>query len=160
MSRIALDCSAALALFLDDEQPPLALTLLDALPDSELWIPALWRYEFTNALLMAQRRRRLTPARAEQILQQAARLPLHLDAETPEPVALFVFAARHGLTAYDAAYLELARRRQLALATLDTQLIKAARDAGIAIFGSPPVRRGVREPKAPYRRQARARARS
>ena len=155
MNRIALDCSAALALFLDDEQPPLAVALLEALPDAEVWIPALWRYEFVNALLTAQRRRRLTPARAGQILDQAARLPLHLDTELPALASLFALADVHGLTAYDAGYLELAQRRQLALATLDMQLLKAARDADVPVFGSLPQRRAAREPKPAYRRKER-----
>lgn len=56
--RIVLDCSLALALFLDDEQPPLANALLDLLPDLEIHVPAIWPSEFANALVMAGRRRR------------------------------------------------------------------------------------------------------
>jgi predicted nucleic acid-binding protein len=149
---IALDCSAALALFLDDEQPPLAVALLDALPGTDVWIPILWRYEFANVLLTAQRRRRLTPARSVQILGQAARLPLHVDTEAPSTASLFELAATHGLTAYDAAYLELSQRRQLHLATLDTQLAKAAAAAGVELFDGKPAN-CAHEPATRYRKR-------
>ena len=153
MNGIVLDCSAALALFLDDEQPPLAIALLDVLADVEIWIPSLWHCELANALLVAQRRRRLVPARARQILAQAARLPLKIEGTAADtPARLFELAAAHGLTAYDAAYLDLAQRRALALATLDARLAKAARDTTTEVFGDKSKNAGVREPKRRYTR--------
>lgn len=152
---IVLDCSAALALFLDDEQPALALAVLDALPDRDFWIPILWHSEFANALLMAQRRRRLTPARAQQILAQSARLPLQLDMDTPAPARLFELASMHELTAYDATYFELAQRRGLALATLDKALAASAGGAGIALFDGRTRARSVNEGRPPYRKRQR-----
>ncbi|HEY0230375.1 MAG TPA: type II toxin-antitoxin system VapC family toxin [Dokdonella sp.] len=151
---IALDCSAALALFLDDEQAPLSSALLDALPECEFWVPQLWQCEFSNALLMAQRKRRLTPARAQQILAQAARLPLRFDTATPSPTLLFELASTWELTTYDAMYLELARRRDLVLATLDKQLVKAAAQAGVVVFGDASPTRRVREPRARHGKPA------
>jgi predicted nucleic acid-binding protein len=134
---VVLDCSAALAMFLDDEQPPLANALLDALPDIEFHVPTIWPSEFANALVMARRRRRLTPARAKQILSQAARLPLRIDAETATSERLFALASEYELTAYDAAYLDIAQRRRIALATFDKDLLRAAARAGIAVFAGP-----------------------
>lgn len=146
---VALDCSAALALFLDDETPDLAGALLDALPEHEFWIPALWRSEFANALLVAQRKRRLVPAAARRILAQAERLPLRIDGEPPSLTRLFEIASMNELTAYDASYLELAQRRSLQLATLDKALARAAQRAGIGLFAARPS--DVHEPKAQYR---------
>jgi len=147
---IALDCSAALALFLDDETPALAAALLDALPHREFRAPMLWRCEFANALLVAQRKRRLTPTAAQRILAQAARLPLQFDDDPPSAARLFEIAAANGLTAYDAAYFELAQRHGLELATLDQALARAAQRTGIALFRASPVQ-GVHEPRAAYR---------
>lgn len=146
---VALDCSAALALFLDDEPMALAAALLDALPDREFWVPALWRCEFANALLMAQRRRRLTRIRAQQILSLVERLPLQFDDSPLSVTRLFELASSHGLTAYDAAYLELAQRRALELATLDRELARAAERAQIPLFTARPPH-GVHEPKRRY----------
>lgn len=150
--RVVLDCSIVLALFLDDEQPPLAIALLDYLPDLELHVPAIWPSEFANALVSAGRRRRLTPARAREILSQVARLSLRIDVETATAERLFAVASEHGLTAYDAAYLELAQRCDAALATLDKALARAAGKAGIGVFTEPPANL-VGEPRARYRRR-------
>ena len=150
--RIVLDCSLALALFLDDEQPPLANALLDLLPDLEIHVPAIWPSEFANALVMAGRRRRLTPPRAKQILSQVMRLPLRIDAETATAEQLFALASEHELTAYDATYLELAQRRGAALATLDKALLRAAGSAGVGVFTERPAGK-VGEQRARYRRR-------
>lgn len=152
---VALDCSASLALFLDDETPDIVDALFEALTKREFWVPVLWRCEFANALLTAQRRRRVTPAVAQRILAQAERLPLNLDDKPPSTTRLFEIAATHDLTAYDAAYLELAQRRSLELATLDRALAGAAQRAGIGLFPAPA--RDVHEPKAPYQTSRRRR---
>lgn len=102
-------------------------------PAVELWVPSLWWHETANALLIAERRGRTTEADAVRALELFRALSPETDfAAGPEPLWRWRSLGReHGLSAYDAAYLELAARRQLGLATLDKELAKAARAAGV-----------------------------
>lgn len=83
---------------------------------------------------MAERRKRISPDQTAQALSLISALPLEEDEDTAEqiPVRTIALARRHGLTIYDAAYLELAQRRGATLATFDTQLLKAAQEEGVA----------------------------
>jgi predicted nucleic acid-binding protein len=89
-----------------------------------------------NALLVGERRRRSTPADTVQWMVFLRSLPVMIDEEgtTRAWTETLTLARTHGLSAYDAAYVELAVRRGLALATLDRSLAKAARQAGVARF--------------------------
>jgi predicted nucleic acid-binding protein len=131
-----IDSSLALAWGLPDETSMRADRFLRHVSaDDALWVPALWWYEISNALVMAQRRRRLTEADRLGLVTLYGRLPLHTDTHlNPETVGrLQVLAQEHSLSAYDAAYLELATRKGLGLVTLDQRLMAAARNAGIRI---------------------------
>jgi predicted nucleic acid-binding protein len=131
-----LDCSLALAWALPDESSPKAAGFLESLnPDDRFWVPALWWYELSNGLIVAQRRRRLTEAERMQLTQLYDALPIQTDVNlNPDTAWRFqTIAKEEGLSAYDAAYLELAQRRGLGLATLDRALILAARKAGVAL---------------------------
>lgn len=134
-----LDSSLALAWGLPDETSPQADRFLGRLAaDDTLWVPALWWYEISNALVMAERRRRLREAERLNMLELYANLPLKTDAHlTTETMwRVQALAQEHTLSAYDAAYLELALRKGLELATLDRRLITAAKAAGVrCIFG-------------------------
>jgi predicted nucleic acid-binding protein len=99
----------------------------------ECWVPAVWRLEFPNALLVAERRKRLTREERRQILDEAARLRLRVDATVPELRAISELAERHDLSTYDAAYLELASRQGATLLTLDKALATAAAAASVAV---------------------------
>jgi predicted nucleic acid-binding protein len=87
-----------------------------------------------NALLMNERRGRLEPSQTAEILARLARLPIVLDHE-PVSDAVLALARAHRLTVYDAAYLELAYRLDLTLATLDRQLAAAARATAVRLLG-------------------------
>jgi predicted nucleic acid-binding protein len=104
--------------------------LLDRLSEQPVWAPALWFLECTNVLQSAQRRRRIDTNRRAEIAGELRDLPVSLDLQTPDFVQLDRLAAAHGLSAYDAAYLELAQRRSLVLVSLDVRLIAAAKAAG------------------------------
>lgn len=105
--------------------------MLHATATHEVWVPALWLLEVGNLLLSAQRRQRITADKRRELAAAAAALRIKVDREPVASSALDDIAASHGLTAYDAAYLELALRRGLPLATLDDALIAAMRKAGI-----------------------------
>jgi len=131
-----LDCSVALAWALPDESSSKASSFLESLdPDDQLWVPALWWYELSNGLIVAQRRHRLTEADRLRLTQLYATLPIQTDAHLNPDTAWRVqtIAKEEGLSAYDAAYLELAQRRGVGLATLDRALILAARKAGVEV---------------------------
>lgn len=133
---LVLDSSAVLAWALDDEQgfgPELLARLITT---ETAVVPVHWVLEVANGLRMAVRRRRLEPGAPAQIMARIRDQPIQVDPETvlrgwreiPE------MAESHGLTVYDAAYLELALRLELPLATLDQDLARAARKAGVALF--------------------------
>ncbi|MBB6147199.1 putative nucleic acid-binding protein [Silvibacterium bohemicum] len=100
-------------------------------------VPSLWRLEVANILEMGIRRRRHSAAFRDATLADLALLPINIDLETERHAwgATARLAARHQLTAYDAAYLELAQRRGLPLATLDREMRAAAKKEKIVLLG-------------------------
>jgi predicted nucleic acid-binding protein len=140
MPSWVVDCSLAAALGLPDEGSAKADSLIVSLDaDTALWVPPLWWYEIANVLVMAQRRERISEAIAAAIMSLYESLPLRVDNMAMNRIADSIreLAQRHRLTAYDAAYLELAQRRNLGLATLDEQLEEAARASGLSVFHGP-----------------------
>ena len=87
-------------------------------------------------MLSSERRGRLKPTVTDQLLSLLSNLPIQIDRH-PNEADLMTLARRHKLTAYDAAYLELALREGLALATLDAALIQAAKAEGVELIGEP-----------------------
>ena len=129
-----LDSSVALALSLPDEKSNEVDVFFNGLGARDLfWVPALWWYEIANALISAQRRKRLTEGDRNRLTELFRMLPIQTDT-VPDAEAMYRFqslAIDHGLSAYDAAYLELAQRRGIGLATLDQRLRSACASAGI-----------------------------
>ena len=131
MASLVVDASVSAAWLLPDEATPFTEAMLQATATAEVWVPALWPLEIGNLLLNAQRRKRIGDAKRRELVSAAAALRLRVDREAVPMVDLDALAARHGLSTYDAAYLELALRRGLPLATLDTALLAAMRAAGV-----------------------------
>ena len=134
-----IDASVTMPWFFPDEATPFTERLLDALGEQDLWAPALWVLECTNVLQSAQRRRRIDAHRRAEISGELSELPVRLDPETPGFVSLDRLAATHGLSAYDAAYLELALRRSMVLVSLDERLIAAAKALGHPVLSAAPI---------------------
>lgn len=130
---VVFDCSVTLAWFLKDERTGFTDTSFDLLESSECWVPSLWRLEFPNALLMAERKGRIGSEQRLEILDNAAQLSLKTDHAVPDMHAISALAARRGLTAYDACYLELAARMSFDLITLDQALATAAANEGVPV---------------------------
>lgn len=120
---------------LPDENSPAADAFLQGVDDqADLWIPALFWYELANALCAARRRGRITAAEGSSLASAFSRLPLKLDVPTgATPLQLAGLAHSNSLSAYDAAYLELALRKGTGLATLDGRLARAASQAGVEV---------------------------
>jgi predicted nucleic acid-binding protein len=127
-----VDASVSAAWFLPDEATPATEAALQATAAQDVWVPALWLLEIGNLLLSAQRRKRVTADKRRVLAAAAGALRLKVDREPVTIAVLDELAARFGLSAYDAAYLELALRRGLPLATLDDALIAAMAKAGVA----------------------------
>ena len=125
---MVLDCSITLAWVYSDETTEEVRQVFEILRQGGAWVPGLWRLEVANVLEMSTRRGRHDADFRDATLADLAQLPIQIDGETDsrawgETVRL---AERHRLTLYDAAYLELALRRNLPLATLDEDLRRAA----------------------------------
>ncbi len=134
MTELVLDCSAVLAWFFEDERDPDALRLMDALADTRARVPAIWPFELANAALMAERRGRLKPDTIAEGFGAMEALDIVVEPAATVAGEALALARAHRLTVYDAAYLALAQRRGLPLATRDTHLRKAARAAGVILF--------------------------
>lgn len=126
-----VDASVTMAWCFEDEMSPLAEHVLDMLGADRAVVPDLWTLEVTNVLLAAQRRTRLTDAVAARFVQLLAQLPIEVDPFSSDMGALLAIGRQYGLSAYDAAYLLLAQRRGLPLATLDDSLAAAADASGV-----------------------------
>ncbi len=100
--------------------------------------PALWWFEMRNLFIMNERRGRITAAQTNRALGLLAALPIQLDHATDE-ASVMALARHYRLTVYDAAYLELAQRGRIFLATLDGALANAARAQGVAMLDDTPV---------------------
>ena len=134
---VVLDASVTLAWALADELTPAVEAVFADLKAAGAWVPGLWRLEVANVLESNIRRGRHDPAMRDATLADLALLPIWLDGETDRHAwgATLRIAQTHRLTTYDAAYLELAMRRRLPLATLDADLRKAARAENVALRG-------------------------
>jgi predicted nucleic acid-binding protein len=134
---LVLDSSAALAWIYGDETTSAIEQIFNLIGDTGAWVPALWKLEIANILEMGVRRGRHDAAFRDATFADLALLPIRLDPETDKyawgATALLAHNAR--LTCYDAAYLELAKRRGLPLATLDKELRIAAKAEGVVLLG-------------------------
>lgn len=128
MTGFVLDCSVAVAWLFDDEATVETDALLERLKNEEGYVPALWRLELGNVLAQAERRGRISAAQIAAHIERIGHLPIVMDPETDRHAfsEVLSLARTHRLTTYDAAYLELAMRRDVELATLDKALIRAA----------------------------------
>jgi predicted nucleic acid-binding protein len=129
-----LDASVALAWAFADEEHPVAATALALLRNDQGCVPSLWWFEVRNVLIVNERRGRLREADTALFLRKLARLPIAVD-RAPEDLAVLTLARHHGLTVYDASYLELAERQSASLATLDVTLAQAATRENIHLIG-------------------------
>lgn len=136
MTELVIDASLTLAWCFSDEDDAYAESVLEALPACRVAVPDLWPLEVANALLVGERRKRLSSAETSRVLLLLAALPILVEPGSAHAAFDHVMplARQHGLTVYDAAYLELAMRRGLPLGSLDDQLRKAARAVGVALF--------------------------
>jgi predicted nucleic acid-binding protein len=134
---LAVDASVAFAWALPDESSAYADAVLAVVEREGLRVPDLWAREIANGLTVAYRRKLITSAEEKAFLAALSRLSIDVEASGDALVAIrdgSAAAMRYGLTAYDAAYVDLASRERLTPATLDKAMHKAAEQVGGTIF--------------------------
>ena len=136
MRGCVLDASSVLAWCFEDERGPEADALIERVAADGAAVPASWSLEIANGLVMGERRGRVKPAESAAFVAMIEELPIVADRATGaralhETMSL---AREHRLTAYDAAYLELAMRLGLPLATGDRSLKAAAQRVGVVLI--------------------------
>ena len=137
MSRRVLDASLALSWLLPDERSAALHSVREQFfTGGGVWVAAHWRLEVCNALWMAERRKRLDAPGVTRAVTLVTQLPVLVDDETNSRAGAdtLALARRHAISVYDAAYLELALRLNLPLATTDPALTRAANSAAVPIF--------------------------
>ncbi len=135
---LVLDSSATLAWIFGDETTEAIRNVFDQVIERGAVVPALWRLEVANSLTIAARRGRIEPAFRDSALADLGELGVVVDASTDENAwgATLAIADRCRLTVYDAAYVELAQRRGLPLATLDGAMAAACGELGLRRIGA------------------------
>ena len=127
-----LDASITACWAFQDEDHPDARLAFHQMRSEEAVVPCLWWFEVRNILVVNERRRRIAESDTAVFLLGLSRLRIRID-RAPEEGAVLRLARTHRLSVYDAAYLELAQREGLPLATLDADLKKAAAGEGVTI---------------------------
>ena len=130
---LIIDASVVIA-WAFKEQHATAERALARIQAEEAIVPALWWYELRNVLVLGDRQKRVTERETARFLRNISRLTITIDS-SPNEAQVLTLARRHRLTVYDAAYLELAGREALPLATLDEELAAAARVEQVALIG-------------------------
>jgi len=131
-----LDASVTACWAFQDEDHPLADLALARIRTDRAIAPSLWWFEVRNILIVSERRKRIAEAQTAAFLRDLATLSVDLDL-SPETGEVLRLARTHQLSIYDAAYLELAQRNNIPLASLDAALIRAAHAESVPIIADP-----------------------
>jgi len=133
-----LDSSVTMAWYFQDEENDYANAVRDGLGESRAVVPSLWPLEVANTILVGEKRKRSNQAQAATWTGLLSALPITIDEETGTRAFsdILNLGRAQNLSAYDAAYLELAMRRGLPLATLDEKLKAAAGAVGVPIYSA------------------------
>ena len=137
MTRFVLDASTVLTWCFPDEEAQKAQEVSEQIAGGDtVIVPAFWPHEVLNALLVGERRKRLTPELTRAFIADLNRLPVDVDGATRDIVfnTTQALCRKHALTAYDAAYLEIAIRGGHPLATADEDLKRAAVAEGVQLL--------------------------
>jgi len=137
LRSLVLDASPTLSWCFEDEATAESEALLDLLKTTAIAaVPAIWRVEVANALLVAERKKRISAEKTEAFLNRLLRMNIVADPEADDDAwhRTVNLARDNGLTSYDASYLDLAIRMNVPIATKDAKLIQAAVACGVSLF--------------------------
>ena len=131
-----VDNSVVMSWCFKDEEDRYADAVLDRLSEAAAFVPSIWPLEVVNVLLAAERERRLNEADSVRFVTLLSQLPIMVEYERPERIMqdLLALARTNTLSSYDASYLNLAMRKGVPLATLDTRLREAAKKTQVPIL--------------------------
>lgn len=131
-----LDASVAVAWCFEDERDALGDAVLEALREDSALVPAIWPFEVANALLVAERRGRLTRSDLARFAQLLASLPIEIERRAAEGIfdSVLHTPQAQNLSVYDAAYVDLAMRSGLPIASLDERVRVASEAVGVTLF--------------------------
>ncbi|MBW2670457.1 MAG: type II toxin-antitoxin system VapC family toxin [Deltaproteobacteria bacterium] len=131
-----IDNSVVMTWCFKDETSQYADLVLDRLEVSDGFVPSIWPLEVCNVLLVAERKNRIGEADSARFIALLSELPIIVEQEPPERMIMEIFALarKHKLSSYDASYLDLAMRKGLPIATLDKNLIAAAKRSKLPIL--------------------------
>jgi predicted nucleic acid-binding protein len=134
LSGLAVDCSVTMAWCFEDEKNPYADAILSALDETDALVPSIWPFEVANVLALSERAGRLDVARSAWFIRFLNDLPIRVDDRSTSSAFgdMLAVARAHDLTLYDAAYLEVALRNGVGLATQNNALRAAALRLGVA----------------------------
>ena len=134
---LIIDCSITMAWCFADEGTDETAKIQDRLVTEAAIVPAHWSLEVANVLAMAEKRKRISAADSTEFVKLLGVLDIQIDEETPARVFAHVLplSRSHALTSYDAAYVDLALRRHLPLASLDDDLRRVATSLGVQVLG-------------------------
>ncbi|MCY3793127.1 MAG: type II toxin-antitoxin system VapC family toxin [Gammaproteobacteria bacterium] len=130
-----LDASVTACWCFPDEQAAAADAAMRRLLGEEAMVPSVWSLEVRNILVVNERRGRIEPEDSDAFLRELLLLPIRIRPDQDES-ALLTLARKHQLTAYDAAYLDLAVRSSVPVATLDRSLARAVRAEGLQVIAA------------------------
>ena len=128
-----LDASIAACWALRDEDHPKATVALKELQHSSCFVPDIWWFEIRNILLTGERRGRIAPEESAASLRRISKLRI-LQESDRNGTEILRLARKHRLTFYDASYLELAFNMNLPIATLDSDLLRAAKAESVTLL--------------------------
>jgi predicted nucleic acid-binding protein len=134
---IVIDASLTASWHFEDERSAAAEAILESLEHDAAYAPLIWWFEIRNVITLGERRGRATHEQTAEFVAFLSQLPIGIDS-LPDDNRVMTLARRHRLTFYDAAYLELAQREAIPLATLDKELVAAARAEGVALVLAAP----------------------
>ena len=135
-SYIVLDCSVTMTWCFTEETTKNTIAVRDSLLQSNCYVPSIWSLEVNNVLWMAIKNKKISDLQAARFKYLLKALPIQVDYQASDLMndVIFELSKKFNIPCYDAAYLELALREKLALATLDKTLNKAAKAAGITLL--------------------------
>lgn len=132
-----IDASLTASWHFEDERSAAAVTILESLNHDWAYAPLIWWFEIRNVIALGERRRRTTQEQTEGFIAFLSQLPITFDS-LPDGNRVMALARKYTLTFYDAAYLELAQREAIPLATLDKELVTAAVAEGVPLVLAAP----------------------
>lgn len=136
MEHFVVDNSVVMSWCFKDETNDYADLVLGRLTEAAAFVPSIWPLEVVNVLLVAERKNRLSESDSIRFLTLLSQLPIFVENERPEKMMkdLLALARASSLSSYDASYLDLAMRKGLPIATLDSRIIKTAKRIHVPVL--------------------------